>query len=102
MPLLISAYVDGATIRIGLTGEVDLATEPALSDAVEKAVLADGITLIVIDLAETTFMDCFGMSALVRGARLAADNGRRLRAVNATGIALIVLQITRVADNLLD
>ena len=102
MPLLISPYVDGATIRVGLTGEVDLATEPALWDAVEKAVLADGIALVVIDLAETTFLDCAGMSALIRGARLAADNGRRLRAVNATGIALIVLQITGVAGTLLD
>jgi anti-anti-sigma factor len=102
MPLLISPSVDGATIRLGLAGDIDLATEPALWDAVEKAVTADGIALVVVDLAETTFMDCFGLSALIRGARLAADNGRRLRAVNATGIALIVLEATGVAGILTD
>jgi hypothetical protein len=47
-------------------------------------------------------MDCFGLSALIRGARLAADNGRQFRAVNAAGVALIVLQITGVAAVLLD
>jgi anti-anti-sigma factor len=102
MPLLITPHVDGATIRVRLAGDIDLQTEPALWDAVEKAVLADGIALVVIDLAETTFMDCFGMTALIRGARLAAENGRRFQAVNATGIALIVLQITGVAAILLD
>lgn len=102
MPLLISPNIDGATITLGLAGEIDLATEPALWDAVEKAVTADGIGLVVVDLAETTFMDCFGMSALVRGARLAAGNGRRLRVVNPTGIPLIVLQLTGVLRLLAD
>ena len=102
MPLLISPNIDGATITLGLAGDIDLATEPALWDAVEKAVTADGISLVVIDLAETTFMDCFGMSVLVRGARLAAGDDRRLRAVNPTGIPLIVLQVTGVLGLLAD
>ncbi len=102
MPLLISPNIDGATITLGLAGDIDLATEPALWDAIEKAVTADGIGLVVVDLAETTFMDCFGMSALVRGARLAAGNGRRLRVVNPTGIPLIVLQLTGVLRLLAD
>lgn len=102
MPLLISPNIDGATITLGLAGEIDLATEPALWDAVEKAVTADGIGLVVVDLAETTFMDCFGMSALVRGARLAAGDGRRLRVVNPTGLPLIVLQLTGVLRRFAD
>jgi anti-sigma B factor antagonist len=102
MPLLIAPFVDGATIRLALAGDVDLATAPALWDAVEKAVTADGIAIVVVDLAETTFMDCFGMSTLIRGSRLAADSGRRLRAVNAAGIPLIVLQTTGVSGILTD
>jgi anti-anti-sigma factor len=102
MPLVISPFVDGATIGLGVAGDIDMATEPVLWDAVEKAVTADGIALVVVDLAETTFMDCFGMSALIRGARLAADHGRRLRVVNATGIALIVLRTTGVSGILTD
>ncbi len=96
MPLLISPHIDGATITLGLAGDIDLATEPALWDAIEKAVTADGVGLVVIDLAETTFMDCCGVTALLRGARLAAGQGRRLRAVNPTGIPLTVLQLTGV------
>jgi anti-anti-sigma factor len=102
MPLLISPHIDGATITLGLAGDIDLATEPALWDAIEKAATADGIGLVLIDLAETTFMDCFGMRALVRGAQLAAANGRRLRAINPTGIPLIVLQLTGVLRILAD
>lgn len=102
MPLLISPRVDGATITLGLGGDIDLATEPALWDAIEKAVTADGIGLVLIDLAETTFMDCFGMTALVRGAQLAASNGRRLRVINPTGIPLMVLQLTGAFATLAD
>ena len=102
MPLLICPHVDGATITLGLAGEVDMATEPALWDAIEKAVTADGVGLVVIDLAETTFMDCCGMSALIRGARLATDHGRRLRAINPTGMTLIVLHLTGVLGFLAD
>ena len=58
--------------------------------------------LVVIDLAETTFMDCCGMSALLRGAHLAAGQGRRLRAVNPIGIPLTVLQLTGVLGILAD
>lgn len=102
MSLLVTPFVDGARMRIGVAGDVDLATEPALWDALKKAVLADGIDVVILDLAETTFMDCYGMSALIRGARLAADHGRRLRVVNATGIALIVLRTCGVLAILSD
>ena len=102
MPLLISPHIDGATIMLGLAGDIDLATEPALWEAIEKAVTADGVGLVVIDLAKTTFMDCFGMNALVRGACLAAGNGRTLRAINPTGIPLMVLQLTGVFAILAD
>jgi hypothetical protein len=42
------------------------------------------------------------MSALIRGARLAAVHGERLRVVNATGIALIVLRTCGVLAILSD
>jgi anti-anti-sigma factor len=102
MSLLITSCTDGATLRIGVGGDIDLATEPALRDALEKAVLAEGIDVVVVDLAETTFLDCYGMSALIRGARLAAVHGERLRVVNATGIALIVLRTCGVLAILSD
>jgi anti-anti-sigma factor len=102
MSLLITSFTDGATIRIGVAGDIDLATEPAMWDALEKAVSADGIDVVVVDLAETTFLDCYGLSALIRGARLAGDHGRRLRVTNATGIALIVLRTCGVLAILSD
>jgi anti-anti-sigma factor len=102
MSLLITSFMDGATIRIDVAGDIDLATEPALWEALGKAVLAEGIDVVVVDLAQTTFMDCYGMSALIRGARLAGDHGRRLRVVNATGIALIVLRTSGVLAILSD
>jgi anti-anti-sigma factor len=100
MPLCITPTVDGATISLRVAGDIDLATEPTLSEAIQKAVAADDVDTIVVDLAGITFMDCYGLSALIRGRRSASQAGRRFRATNAAGIARIVLDMTGVSGYL--
>jgi anti-anti-sigma factor len=100
MPLLISVHADGATTIVHVVGDIDLSTEPDLWSALEKAIGAAGVELVVVDLAETGFMDCYGMSALIRGRRLADDHGRRFRLVKAAGIPAMVLKTTGVLDYL--
>jgi anti-anti-sigma factor len=100
VPLLISAYADGATTTVRVAGDIDLGTEPDLWSALEKAIGAAGVDLVVVDLAETGFMDCYGMSALIRGRRLADSHGRRFRLMNVAGIPAIVLKTTGVLDYL--
>ena len=98
MPLLVSSSLDGASIGLRLVGDLDLATCPLLAEAIEKAVNADGVEHIVLDLADVPFMDCSGMSTLIAGRIEAEHRGRDLRLVNAQGIVLRLLSMTGVIN----
>ena len=58
-------------------GELDIATAPELTAAVD-AELAAGAEALIIDLSDTTFMDSSGARELVRSARQAAAGGVNL------------------------
>jgi anti-sigma B factor antagonist len=100
MPLCISPSVDGATISLRVAGDIDLATEPMLSEAIQKAVAAEDVDAVVVDLAGIAFMDCHGLSALIRGRRSAREAGRGFRVTNAVGIARVVMDMTGVSGYL--
>ncbi len=67
---------DGATVAVG--GEVDTYTSPELSRALEE-VIRGGATDVVVDVAEVTFLDSSGLSALIGGAKLARTHGASYR-----------------------
>jgi len=98
MPLLVSSSLDGASISLRPAGDLDLASCPLLAEAIEKAVNADGVEHIVLDLTDVPFMDCAGMSTLIAGRIDAEQRGRDLRLVNAQGIVLRLLRMTGVMD----
>lgn len=50
---------------VALAGELDVATAPALADCLES-LLAGGGRSILLDMSRLSFMDCAGISALVR------------------------------------
>ncbi|QLY34536.1 STAS domain-containing protein [Nocardia huaxiensis] len=54
---------DGVTV-LGVSGEVDLATAPALENAID-AVLSGQPAAFVIDLSKVSFLASAGMAALV-------------------------------------
>jgi len=62
-PLLITVEQVGGAQVIGVSGEVDLATAPALAGAL-KGPAADGADLVV-DLSRTSFLDCEGIHLLL-------------------------------------
>jgi anti-sigma B factor antagonist len=67
-------------VVLALSGELDLATAPALRASLDKAVESGGADLW-IDLSEVTFMDSTGLLALLA-------TRRRLRA-SSTSLAII-------------
>lgn len=69
---------DGVTV-LTVTGEVDLATAPALETAIDTALDA-GSNHLVVDLAAVSFLASAGMAALVAAHQ---------RAVGKTTIALV-------------
>jgi anti-sigma B factor antagonist len=60
---------------LALTGEIDLYTCPELKTELLR-VIDDGATLVVLDLAGTTFIDSTGLGVLIRGVeRLRVNDG---------------------------
>jgi anti-sigma B factor antagonist len=58
----------GQATRMEVVGELDVASAPLLEEAVTGALEA-GRRDLVVDLANTTFLDSSGLSALIRAAR---------------------------------
>ena len=88
-----------ATTVISVSGELDLASSPALEDELERVAQSDA-QLVVVDLRGLEFMDSTGLSVLVRAHQRAEENGRRLGLVNGSQQVQRLLTLTGVADRL--
>lgn len=62
---LLDPYVAGAHTVVGVTGEIDVASAPALRDTL-LALLNRGADSLVVDLRGVTFMDSTGVGSLLR------------------------------------
>lgn len=56
--------VSGGTYTLVLTGEIDMVAAPQLEEAIGR-LCVDGVSEIVLDLSEVTFMDSTGLRAVV-------------------------------------
>lgn len=85
---------DGFVV-LGVAGEVDLATAPALRERL-FALVAEGYRLVIVDLSRTEFLDSTGLGALITGLkRLRAHDGD-LRLVCTTPRVRKVFEITHI------
>lgn len=74
-------------------GRLTLVTAGELTALVERTVAA-GRTMVVVDLAQTVFLDSSGLGALVSGLRAARAAGGDLRIARPTEQVLTVLELT--------
>jgi len=88
-----------ATTVISVSGELDLASSPALEEELERVAQSDA-QLVVVDLRNLEFMDSTGLSVLVRAHQRAEENGRRLGLVNGSQQVQRLLTLTGVAERL--
>ncbi len=70
----ISVDRNGASTRIAPAGELDIATTPALEQAITEATSEPG-THLVLDLRELTFMDSTGLRTLAQTSARAEQDG---------------------------
>jgi anti-sigma B factor antagonist len=87
------------TTVISVSGELDLASSPALEEELERVAQSDA-QLVVVDLRSLEFMDSTGLSVLVRAHQRAEENGRRLGLINGSQQVQRLLTLTGVADRL--
>ncbi len=87
----------GKATIIAVSGELDLASSPALQEELDRASDSD---MMIIDLRELDFMDSTGLSVLVRAHQRAEEQGRRLAMVKGPQQVQRLLSLTGVADRL--
>lgn len=80
----------GHLVRV--RGELDLASAPALSEALQTGVAGEGT--VVLDLAGVTFIDSSALRALVLAGRELADSGRALQIGPRSEMVARVLSMT--------
>jgi len=78
---------------LAVSGELDLATAPGLRERLGAAV-DSGITRIVVDLRDVTFMDSVGLAAVVHARSRLRTDGRLALVVAPGSYAQLVLEIT--------
>jgi len=74
----IQVIQNGASTRIAPAGELDIATTPALEQAIAEATATPG-TVLVLDLRELTFMDSTGLRTLAQCNARAEEAGFELK-----------------------
>jgi anti-sigma B factor antagonist len=72
-----TVFVDGNRAWVQLTGELDLASSDELTALFGRYLYA-GCSTLVLDLAGLTFLDCAGLSVLVRAHNGCLARGGRL------------------------
>jgi len=83
---------DGVPV-VRVTGEIDVATAPALREHLTTHESA-GAPVVVVDLTDVTFVDSTALGVLVGAYRRLGDAGSTLRLVVTEARILKVLEIT--------
>jgi anti-anti-sigma factor len=83
----------GALWRLGLSGELDLATVPAFEQALGRADARE-CGVVALDLSEVSFIDVAGARAVVSARDRFAAEGRALRIVGASAAACRIFELT--------
>lgn len=79
---------------VGVRGELDMATAPRLEGCLAPFE-DDGVSAIILDLRELTFIDCSGLRELLRAQDRAKTNRRQLIVIGASASARRLFEITR-------
>lgn len=87
------------TARLRARGEFDLENCDLIPAVVTDAIVT-GHTMIILDLAEVTFIGAATVTAMLAAGDLAASVGATLHVENATGIVARILTITDVPQTL--
>ena len=86
-------------VIIAVSGELDLASSPALEEELERGSAASA-ELVIVDLRQLEFMDSTGLSVLVRAHQRMTDTGKRFAVVRGPQQVQRLLSLTGVADRL--
>ncbi len=90
---------DGEAVLISVSGELDLASAPALEAELGRLPAA-GVRLVVVDLRRLEFMDSTGLSIIVRAHQRLGQDGCELGLVTGPPQVQRLLDLTGVGQRL--
>jgi anti-anti-sigma factor len=96
-----SVAVDADVTTVVLHGEADLAVRARFQELVEQG-LATTSPLIVVDLSRLRYLESACLRSLLHAHEASAQKGRRFVVRGADGIVLRVLEVSGVAEILVD
>jgi anti-anti-sigma factor len=86
-------------VIIGVSGELDLASAPALEEELKRAA-TNGADLLIVDLRELEFIDSTGLGLLIKANRQAEAAGRRFAIVRGQSQVQRLLGVTGIEQRL--
>lgn len=95
----VDVRTDGRAAIITVSGELDLASAPALDSELEQAGRSDS-ELLVLDLRGLEFMDSTGLSVIVKAHQRLSDEGRSLCLIRGPHQVQRLLDLTGVGERL--
>jgi anti-anti-sigma factor len=96
-PCSIVTTVHAGVARIVLTGEIDLATAPTFAEHMGTPLADEGLTTVMVDLHNITFIDSDGIASLIRAKQRAQETGKTFRVVGVHGPTARAFEIGEVA-----
>lgn len=99
-PFTLAERSSGGPMILAVAGQLDLNSAGQLTDAVERLLAGDPAARLVIDLADLTFWDAFGLAGLLRAqGRVAASAGASLTLANMPDELVAHLKETGLIDH---
>jgi anti-anti-sigma factor len=92
-----SHAVEGTTATLNLSGELDTSSARAVDRTIDE-VIAAGVTMLVIDLGEVSFIDSSGLRSLIRARQQLGDDTDVVRLRNPQPGTMRLLEITGLQD----
>ena len=93
----VSVESEDSSYVVSVTGEVDVATAPALRERLHE-VIADGPAVLVVDLLGVTFIDSTALGVLIDALKRSEAVGAVMRIVVSEPRILKVFTITGLTD----
>jgi anti-sigma B factor antagonist len=82
---------DPSGLVLTVTGELDIATAPALREHLEGAI-ESGMHRLVIDLSAITFLDSVALAAIVHAKQRLPEDGRLALAIDPASYVMLVFE----------
>ncbi len=97
--LELTTEADGTTVRLALTGELDIAGAARVEHELER-IEREPPSTIVLDLSELAFMDSTGLRVIVAADSRAREQARRLVIVRGSDTVQRIIEMTRLNERL--